>query len=270
MRKFLVISLLLLVTLASCSHDDENEVFIIVDQPGYTGIVQAGSKVVFDVNATSIEASLRSITVTEQSASLGRNILLDTSVNGKQVEFSFCYHVPELLSDDSAKVNLVFEACNVDGVKSHMTLVMTVSSGYPLHDASGVTLYSSRSGNPNGLMLATLQTVYVGADASVNADIYDYLDSAAADTTSMSLRWNSATDVLFARFNDFNFADASVKTLVDSYRASVHYSTIKDIKAGDIILVGREEQVIGAIQIVEVFDSPGVENDRYILNIKKL
>ena len=73
----------------------------------------------------------------------------------------------------------------------------------------------------------------------------------------------------FTKFNGFNFAGATAQSLSNAYNSATHLSEVKELQAGDIILIGRNGAAVGVIQVVDIVDEEGCLNDRYILNIKK-
>lgn len=269
-KRTILSALLAFLLLASCDKKDASEVLIWVTQPsGFVQSVPAGSQQVYHVSASAVKGSLRSITVSSWTSSEGNIVLLDTAVDGTTADFDFVTTIPDNLTNNKIPYNLTFEAFNTNGVSSKMELKLTITSGNILPSHDGIFLYSALSGKPNGIWLDSVQTIYCETAPTNHIDIYDYYDTLSTDSTVLSRCWRSQTNIDFTKFNGFNFAGATAQSLSNAYNSATHLSEVKELQAGDIILIGRNGAAVGVIQVVDIVDEEGCLNDRYILNIKK-
>ena len=87
-------------------------------------------------------------------------------------------------------------------------------------------------------------------------------------TLFLSREWRSMTGLMFARFNDFDFENASFTSVVNAYSTSNKTSKLTNIGNEDIILVGKEYGALGVIKVINVFDEFDNMQDRYYFVFK--
>jgi hypothetical protein len=74
------------------------------------------------------------------------------------------------------------------------------------------------------------------------------------------------------RFNGFNYAEATEKSLSGAISAGTFSDRVEQIQQGDIILYHRNNDSLkteAVIRVLGVFDNPGTVNDYYDIAVKK-
>ena len=252
--------------LGSCKkNDDEDDIIILVKTTPNQEYYNSNETIVFEVESFANKGYVSSIDITSV-ASDGVNRIFDTVINKGRTEFYYLYNIP-VFSDTLQTVKLVFKAECSTGNCNKMTKVFQVrSEDVPLEEHGQFTMYSSSSTKRNGFSLDLEQAVYSQADS-----IYcDLVDNTTGMSEVLSREWRSKTDILFARFNDFNYASATKGSVMSAYRNANKTSIISDISIDDIIFVGRGNNAIGVLKVMAVYDDEGCENDRYNFYLKKI
>lgn len=195
--------------------------------------------------------------------------VFDSSFSFKKINYLFDYLVPAY--PDSTESLMVFTLMNDDGDQIQIARRLFVNKGAAsVKETSGHTLYSSLSGEPSAFSLTDLIPVYLADSATRTLDIIDASTEEKNSDGSLSRTWISRTGLLFVKFSGFNYADADAITISNAYRSGIKLSTVTNLKDSDIILVGRGEKAIGAIQMITVTDLEGSANDKYVFSVKKL
>ena len=268
-RNTIVFVVLALCALFTSCKKEASPVNIIVNQYGTSMTVPTGTIVAYHVKTFSEKNIVHKVTVTSLDNENGLVTLWDTILDVKTAEFDFMYKAPLFLQDSLTNVKLTFTATANTGDESRMVHNLVVSKGGTLASYDGIIMYSALSNNRNGFNLNNAQTIYTSTVDSSSIDIYDYFIPGTSDSSLLCREWRSKTSLLFVRFNDFDFAGATRTSLHNAYKAGAKYTSITNIMLGDVILVGRDDTELGAIQITAVYDDEGTDNDRYIFNFKK-
>ena len=74
----------------------------------------------------------------------------------------------------------------------------------------------------------------------------------------------------FARFNDFDFENANSSSVINAYKNSNKSPKIMNISNEDIILVGRDNEALGVLKVINVYDEIDPMQDRYYFVFKGL
>ncbi|MDR1459966.1 MAG: hypothetical protein LBI60_07105 [Bacteroidales bacterium] len=262
---FLCIVILLF---CGCDKDKVSKVVIIISSEDSFSDLKSGDKVLFRIHSFANEDVIKNITVTSSDVQYGMTTVFDTLINGEKFDYNYLYTVPDYA--DSTTVRLIFEAFASDNTSSSMSAMLRVKSNNTLLPSfDGIIMYAAHSNNKNGFNVSDLQTLYCETTDPSRIDIYDYSDSLMSDTV-LSREWRSETGLLFARFNDFNFATATKSGVVTAFEYAAKYTSIKNLTNGDVILLGKENTAVGVIQVIAIYDDDGSANDRYVFNFKKI
>ncbi|MBO4281862.1 MAG: hypothetical protein J5873_01530 [Bacteroidales bacterium] len=267
MKKILCLCALALVFCSAC-RDKEANVLIFASDMEPQAYVQAGQRLLIRVRAYAEETTLSRVLISSIDAETGSRPVKDTSVGSTSSEFYFMYTVPAYFSADTTAMTLQFEVFSVDGKSSKMVLPYKVVGGGALRSHDGIVMYAMYSGRPNGFSLASVQTLFCETSDSADIDFYAYHDTLSTDSATLSREWRSRTGLQFARLNDFDYAGANRLMLGNTYKAARRYTSVKELAEGDILLFGRGEEAIGALQLLMVVDEAGTANDRYVFNMK--
>ena len=195
--------------------------------------------------------------------------LMDSTLDNRFVSYEFLYMVP-MLQKDSTTVTLNISASDKNGYTQTISRrLLVIAQDYKLEEVSGITLYTDESGDhSNGICLETLRPLIVSLADSADIDIYTYRDEDTPET--LTREWRSNTDIYFARANTFDYANATNRSVTETFGSIVAHPRISKIERDDIILVGRGNRALGVIKVVQLYDEPGSNSDRYLINIKKI
>lgn len=269
MKKNFFIILLFSVFLTACQKNDVSKINILVTRTdNYGDYVSFNQNLLFHISAFSEKDLVQKITISSFDNEKGNIIVLDSIIHLSSVDFDFSYRTLSYLINDTTNLKLTFTAYTSDEIFTKMVHYVNVVGSASLESHDGLIMYSAKSLKPNGLNFDLLQTLYCNITDSSLIDIYDY-ETDPEDSTLLSREWRSFTNVLFVRYNDFDYANATKQSLYNAYTSGSKYNAIKNLMYGDILIVGRDISPLGVIQIVAIYDEEGNNNDRYVFNIKK-
>lgn len=195
--------------------------------------------------------------------------VFDSLFKLKKITHIFDYVVPAY--PDSTESLLIFTVTNDDGDQIQIAKRLFINKGASsVKETSGNITYSSLSHKPSAFSLKELTPVYLTDSLKHSIDILDASGKENVATGSLSRTWISRTNLLFVKFSGFNYADANAITISNSYKSGIKLSRVTDLKDSDVLLVGRGEKALAAIQLIVVTDLEGVENDKYVFSVKKL
>lgn len=252
-----------------CKGDDVSKVVIIISTSDTLSNLTPGDKVLFRIHSFANEDEIRNITITSSDLQEGRMLIFDTSLNVEKFDYDYQYTVPDY--EDSTTVRLTFEAFSSDNTSSSSMPVTlrVINKNVVLPSFDGIIMYAANSNNKNGFNINSMQTLYCETTDSLQIDIYDCYDTLIFPD-ALSREWRSKTGILFARFNDFNFATATRFGVITAFEHAAKYTSIKNLTNGDIILIGNNNKSLGVIQLIAIYDEEGTANDRYVFNLKKI
>ncbi len=263
-----ILLLCMALMLASC-HQKPSPVNLFISRAdNYGNPVSGNQYILFHVKAFSDADIVSRIECKSFDSENGIEIILDTLINTKSVEFDYPIFTKYYTTSEFMEVKLSFTAYASNGESTTQVTSYKVEGNVPLVPYENIILYSACTEKTNGLSLQWVTPVIVQTADSATIDVYDYHEP-QTDSTILSKKWRSKTGLGFVRYNDFNFHAATVKYLHDSYLAGNKYSSVNNLSVGDIILVGRGNDAIGVFQIQNIYDEEGFENDRYELTFKK-
>lgn len=267
--KLLFIFIFGIAVCCGCEDDSESEIILLLKPDELVKTAKAGEKVLYTVEAFSNDGNLRQLKLTTYDSDNGLKTVMDTLLGNSRVRFDYQYTVPQFA--DTTDVKLQFEVFNEFGYSASLIRFVKVMGGEViLRELTGITMYSGTSGRPDAynIALEQLQNSHTVEGDSL-MDLYAWQDP-EGDETVLSREWRSHSGLKFMRFNDFNYSTATQLSVENAYRAGVKLNYIRDLKADDVVLVGNDAQALGIIKIVYVFDDPGMQDDRYIFNLKKI
>lgn len=185
------------------------------------------------------------------------------------VEYDYAYLTKAYITNENMRVKLTFTVHTLGGEKFSQVAYFYVIGTTLLVTYDQLIMYSgAQSAKANGIALDLVSPIIIQTEDSTRVDVYDY-HAQGANPDSLSCEWRSLTGVRFVKYNDFNFSGATTKYLQESYKAGTKYSSVANLRNGDIILVGKGETAIGVFQIHAIYDEDGVDNDRYEVTFKK-
>jgi hypothetical protein len=256
--------LILLITgLFSC-RNDVSDVTIIIDPVSLGLYAEINDLLPFDIKVNSVSEPLTSFRITQQTAKTGITTLIDSMIEGNHFNLQYVYPVPVNIKEQEIKLSFV--AGTPSGSTVIIKYIFLDSIGSPLPESSAHVMYSGQNQLNNAFSVSERQIVTLEQD-SLLADIYDYRSGSVPDV-QLSREWRSLTGLRFARFNDFNYAEATTHTLQNSFENASKKTTIDNLETNDIILIGQTDKAVGVIKIIAIYDDEGYGNDRYVFNLK--
>lgn len=258
----LILILSILTGFYACKND-VSDVAIIISPDSLALYAEINDLLPFDIKVKS-SSPLRSFKITQQTAKTGIVTLIDSIIEGNNCDFQYVYIVPANIREQEVKLSFVAETFS--GSTAIVKYIFIDSLGSPLHESSAHVMYSGQNQLNNAFSVAERLIVSLEQD-SLLADIYDYRSGSVPDL-QLSGEWRSLTGLRFARFNDFNYAEATTQTLQNSFENASKKTIINNLETNDVILIGHIDKAVGVIKIIAIYDDEGYGNDRYVFNLK--
>lgn len=257
-------------SLSSCEPEKTGSPILVFLSPSESHIEANSTDHVFiRIESRTESGSHLHLAIESIDALNGARRIFDSTFNFRKINYLFDYLVPAF--PDSTETLLVFSLMNDDGDQIQIARRLFINKGASsVKETSGNVMYSSLSAEPSAFSLAELTPAFLADSLTRSLDIIDASTEENNNDGSLSRRWVSRTDVLFVKFSGFNYADADAITINNAYKSGIKHSTVNDLKENDILIVGRGNKAIAAIQLLLVHDAVGHDSDKYVFNIKKL
>lgn len=264
MRRLLSIFFISIIFISSCNKgSDESDIVILPSLVNSQTTFNAGDALVFKIESFANNGYISSIDICWITTE-GLNKILDTIINAEKANFYFKCVVPAF--DESLELQFSFRANCSTGSSSKMNLTYSVA-GDPLLVSKEYTMYAFYKNEKNSFNIDNELIMDYETSDSTLIDIFDYsIDSSLV----LSREWRSKTGLLFARFNDFDFANARTANVSKAFNASNKMTKISNVSNDDIILIGKIDKPMGVLKIVNVFDEEVPMDDRYYFVLKKI
>lgn len=243
--------------------NDVSDVAIIISPDSLALHAEINDLLPFDIKVKS-SSPLTSFKITQQTAKTGIVTLSDSIIEGNNYNFQYVYTVPANIREQEIKLSFI--AGTSSGFTAIVKYIIIDSVGSLLHESSAHVMYSGKNQLSNAFSVVERLIVSLEQD-SLLADIYDYRSESSPDL-QLSREWRSLTGLRFARFNDFNYAEATTQTLQNSFENASKKTSMNNLEINDIILIGETDKASGAIKIIAIYDDEGYINDRYVFNLK--
>jgi len=254
----------------SCEKEnDASEVAILLKSGVVTQHAAAGNKIAYNIEAYSLHSTLKEFSIKSFDGEYGEIVLFETKPDEAKFSYNFVYNVPAF-SKDSVPVVLTMRAIDYNNNSFNLKCHVIVTGGAQLlQEMSGIVMYSGLSGNADAFSLQNPSQVFLRSLAdSAMIDVYAY-EGENPETTTLFREWRTNTNVLFAKVNSFAYSTATLVSVKNSFNASVKDKFVKNLQPNDIILFGQQDKnIFGAIQITEIVDNTGTNNDYYRFSIK--
>lgn len=254
--------------LASCEKQSELVISMNADVNWQTEYIPSGTNVHFIISSESQTTPVQRILLTSSDAEFRDRTLLDTvlAIPAKKANVSFYSQLPYY--KDSTVVTFFARSYDQAGNTMVFPIIMHVLPGAKkLREIDAVTMYSAASSGKSAFSLESMQPVYIPAD-STKVGWFDLLTEESKADKSLARIWTSKSGIRFSRSEGYNYSEATALSLQNAWPNQVKSETIKNLKADDVILFGKPNQVIGVMKILAVFDEADVEQDRYIFSLK--
>ncbi len=192
-------------------------------------------------------------------------MLVDSSLFTKDFKYEWAFLTP---SENEEDLLLYFNAIDSNGEQSKegKRLIFT---GKNLDEVAGVRLYSAANPSKGALNFEEGVSISSSSD-STRRNIQEKQD----DNTSTELSYNlySPSGCQFVKFNDFDYANATSKSVESAFSSGVKQTEISDIKLYDIYLAqylfeGKTKYAV--IKLTSIFEDTESTNDFYEFSIKR-
>jgi len=265
---YLFIAFLILCGLIFGGCKEETDPVILVTSDNFVSPMQADCHVRFKIEAKSPKSTISRIEIKEYSSDYGYRILKDTLLNETNTFFYVEYTTPVLSKNQ--EVQLIFIAYNNKKEKNSVSLRFDyLFEDELLIEYSSYTMYTLKSGKPDGFSISSKQVVYSNEVTLDNIDFYSYQNpDTLLDPNLLQRTWKSFTGLNFVKFKGYDYSKATRKSLTESYLSGIKLPTAADIETDDIILIGFGDTPKGVIKLIGVFDEENYTNDRYVFSAK--
>lgn len=262
---FLLPTIVCCVILMSCSsQSDVSEIQVVVSPDSVVMHVENEDILPYDIQFNSIKEPITRFQITQRTTKTASLCVFDTILNTQKQHLYFEYKVPSTIYENRIELSFTAKTASDYFTVTKYLLLDTINT--QLKESSAHVMYSEVGKTANAFSLSERQIKNYPLD-SLKCDIYDYHDSALLQN-QLSSEWRSATGMCFARFNDFNYSDATVQSLQNSYSNAQKSTTVNQLKVNDVILIGNKITAKAVVKIIAIFDEAGYQNDRYVFNIK--
>lgn len=268
--KKLLLTICSVLLLAACEKQSELVMYMEIDNVDWKReYVPSGTNLHFLIDAESQSSTIQRIALMASDMTYKDRLILDTIflMPVKREKMSFYYTLPYY--EDTLVVSFKGVAYDGAGRAASFPIDMHVTPGAePIRPIDNITLYSAASSGKSAFSLETMQTEYLGSDSTAVA-WFDVLKTQAG-AEELSREWHSEAGIKFSRAEGFNFAEATSQSITSTWKNLTASTTIKQLKTDDVLLFGHNDEALGAIKLIAVYDEAGTENDRYVFSLKAI
>jgi hypothetical protein len=193
--------------------------------------------------------------------------VLDTTIIGATADFYWVYQAPSSGVED---VILTFRVFDNDGISNSTLRRMIIEGNALLEQTTGHLLYSGYNvSSLNGFDISAAEPLNLASLADSSG--VDLIEFDLEDDEELSYSFSSYSGIKFIRNNDFNYAEATNQSAMDSYESSTPQSIISNVNVDDIIIAKYDtvNSRYAVIRVVGINDAAGTNADRYEFNLKK-
>lgn len=269
MRKLLILCFVSLCLIA-CEREKESPLFAYLQFEEFNWEVESAQgnyTYRLKLRARSTTSTIRRIKITMYDPIHLNGVVLDSILEDPIKDFNTYIPYKTPVFNEHTRVQITLFAYANDGETIQYKIEpLVLASDRPLRPIDNVTLYSALSGRPSYFSLNTMTAIM--GDTSMT-DLY-FRDVAPIDSLDrMSYSWTSP-NIYFARFESFNFAEATVQSITNAYKECNRDHVIQNLIADDVLLFGTADIALGTIKIIYIADEAEKANDRYIFSIKAI
>ncbi len=254
------------LTIGACKKNEVSLPTLHITPSELKITLEPGEIANFSINVEA-EGGLNRFEIIESVDGAPSTSLLDSTLGGENLsDISFSYQMP--ITKKATEIRLVFkvyDAQNNFGSAARSLLISGADS--LLTEITGLSLYSLKSGNQNGYLIATDTLVYS------DSVFFEDLDLVCTDTTdTLSYTLVSPISNEFVVFNSFNYDSATYRTMTEAFDFGTPTTSLSSLQSGDIIITKLSTPTLydyALIKITGINDDAGSANDRYVFSIKK-
>lgn len=256
------------------NEDDASSVVVVVS-PDKKGDVYAASNIRFEISTFTINDYIKELSIYTLDTE-GETLNYRINPNVPKYSETYYYKVPQV-SKENTEIKIYVEAIDNLNNKCRFALKYNVL-GSELKELSAIELNSPLSGYNDGINIET-KTSIRRSQLTLNDELNSFWLKQFTDEEKLQqidylpLEFNTSqieSRISFAINNSFNYAEATSTSLKSAYSASISNNYISNIKTGDIILIGVDNEGWGVIKVLYIIDEEGYVNDKMIINIKTI
>ncbi|MCD4697052.1 MAG: hypothetical protein K8S16_12520 [Bacteroidales bacterium] len=263
---FLLVLLIVIVAI-SCRKDNTSP--IVFELYPKEPVIEAavGEKTIFNIEINGNDNILKEFTITQQEHINGIQTIFDTLINSSTFNYDFVYDVP--VFTDSTLISLIFKVKNDQSEDITLSRrIRVLGDNILLEESTGHVMFSALSGNYSAFNLDWLQPLSVNDNSDSLLHFADHsIDSVHFNT--LSREWYSPAGLRFVQFEGFSYPEATQSMLQNAYTYGIKLSSVDELENDDILIIGREEEALAVIYIVQILDTDTTLNDKYLFNLKK-
>lgn len=273
---FRIVHFLLLLAVfpffVSCSEDEASDVVVYIENE-LPDTVAVGKFIPLEIFAITPNEYVKEIRISTFDADNGEVLRDCIFPNVVEYRGEYVFQVPQVASENT-EMKLYLDAYDNIGNKQRFTLKFFVI-GADLKPLDGLVFYNPLSGNNDGfdvLSKATIRRATYANNDSTSFWLRQFTEEEMLESPeNLPLELNtSATGsrVTFAVSNSYDYGKATTISLEAAYSSMSVNNYVSQIKQGDIILIGVDNVGWGVMQVLDIVDNPGVNDDKMIINIK--
>ena len=275
MKKILIINILIVLftILSSCKKNESDELILALAPEELHIISNVGKNEIITIKAIST-TSLNKLSITQSINNNTATILLDSSLYIKDLTLNYIYTIPKIEDVGSNEITITVSINDKNGnEKKEARIYIINNTDRILEETAGNEMFSKLASNKNAYDLINMIPLNYLSSPTEDRHIEDntVIDSLQVDS-SLSRTWISPANLKFVRYNNFDYANATSSSVKNAYESGVKVDHLNNITKEDIILTYipslSEEEAYYALKIVYIIDDVGVEQDKYIFNIK--
>ncbi len=269
MHKILFLSVILTgICFSSCKKDKSTATPVVFLTPDDLYIKGKVGDVVSISVTVRCDDNMNRFYITSHPDNGYQTTVFDTSFASKKFTYLFQYKVPSTVSGKS--VVFSFNAIAENGNTGTGVKRLIIESEALYQEYSNNRMYAN-----NPLVVATedafdLQLRLPKQSAVTDSSLRDIQDKSGSDTT-ISRVWYSPAGGKFVRYNSFDYANATLSTVISAFKSGIPLDIIDNVKEDDIIITqlgSVKTDIYVVIKVVTVHDDIGKNNDYYNFNIK--
>lgn len=194
------------------------------------------------------EERIKSYSVFFDSGREEIELMSEDLYGASKYDVDFYTDVP-YVQDDSVTCKIKIKVVGINGFRSTISKNITVLGGLKDYSA-GFKLYASNSMGNDGFNLSDLSLTYK-KESTDSLDVYFKYDCAPEDWTHKCEGWaTDSKDISFVRADNYDYAKATVGTLQTTFESSMKSIEVKNIEAGNIIIIGYKGKAWGVFNCI--------------------
>ncbi|MFN6945378.1 MAG: hypothetical protein ACK4ND_10555 [Cytophagaceae bacterium] len=269
-KKLFFIFLLPILVFCSCKKEEE-EPFILRITPEHLVLQGKADEVKqFHLKASSGSPINRLIITSKEGNSFTKTELDSILIPVRNFNYTYEFRLPS--SPDDYQLTMVFRVYDEAGNEAVASRTLQVKgvAEKPLKEYTGNELFSAQSGKPDAYDIHNRLALHASISDSSIKDLQD--ETIVAGEEQLSKSWISPSGGKFVLFEGFDYVNATRSSVINAFNAGSKLDKVSNIRDNLVILIKTSrgnEELYSVIKIVQVIDSEGTENDRYIFSMKQ-